>query len=85
MTDAVLKVALPLPLPRLFDYLPAEDAPADVADIGRRVRVAFGNRQLCGVVAAVGPADAEVTVAQAARVIAIIGSSRCIGCRFGFR
>ena len=58
MTDAVLKVALPLPLPRLFDYLPADGTRADAADTGRRVRVAFGSRQLCGVVAAVGPADA---------------------------
>ena len=58
MTDAVLKVALPLPLPRLFDYLPAAGAAADSADIGRRVRVAFGNRELCGLVAAVGTADA---------------------------
>jgi primosomal protein N' (replication factor Y) len=54
---AVLKVALPLPLPRLFDYLPADGVAADLADIGRRVRVAFGNRQLCGVVAAVAPAE----------------------------
>ena len=58
MTDAVLKVALPLPLPRLFDYLPADGPTADAADIGRRVRVQFGNRSLCGVVAATGPADA---------------------------
>jgi primosomal protein N' (replication factor Y) len=58
MTDAVLKVALPLPLPRLFDYLPADGAAADAADIGRRVRVAFGNRGMCGVVAATGPAEA---------------------------
>ena len=58
MTDAVLKVALPLPLPRLFDYLPADGTAVDAADIGRRVRVAFGKRSLCGVVAAVGAADA---------------------------
>ena len=58
MTDAVLKVALPLPLPRLFDYLPAAGAAADPADIGRRVRVPFGNRVLCGLVAGVGVADA---------------------------
>ncbi|HET7125620.1 MAG TPA: primosomal protein N', partial [Lysobacter sp.] len=58
MTDAVLKVALPLPLPRLFDYLPADGASADAANIGRRVRVAFGNRSLCGVVAGIGPAEA---------------------------
>ena len=58
MTDAVLKVALPLPLPRLFDYLPADGAAADADAIGRRVRVAFGNRGMCGVVAAIGPAEA---------------------------
>ncbi|MFT3897306.1 MAG: primosomal protein N' [Thermomonas sp.] len=58
MTEAVLKVALPLPLPRLFDYLPADGALADAADIGRRVRVTFGNRDLCGVVASIGPAEA---------------------------
>ena len=58
MTDAVLKVALPLPLPRLFDYLPAAGTAADPADIGRRVRVPFGNRVLCGLVAGVGAADA---------------------------
>ena len=57
MTDAVLKVALPLPLPRLFDYLPADGAAADAADIGRRVRVAFGNRETCGVVAAIGATE----------------------------
>jgi primosomal protein N' (replication factor Y) len=58
MTDAVLKVALPLPLPRLFDYLPPSDGAPVAADIGRRVRVAFGNRETSGVVAALGPAEA---------------------------
>jgi len=57
MTDAVLKVALPLPLPRLFDYLPADGATAEATDIGRRVRSAFGSRQMLGVVAAVGAAE----------------------------
>ncbi len=59
MTDAVLKVALPLPLPRLFDYLPADGATPAACDIGRRVHAPFGNRRLCGVVAAVGAADAR--------------------------
>ena len=57
----VLKVALPLPLPRLFDYLPATGAQT-LADypIGVRVRVPFGNRELVGVVAAHGMQDADV-------------------------
>jgi primosomal protein N' (replication factor Y) (superfamily II helicase) len=50
-----LHVALPVPLPQLFDYLPPAQAPAAGDLVGRRVRVPFGNRQLVGVVAAVGP------------------------------
>ena len=34
--EPVLKIALPLPLPRLFDYRAPQAADAD--DIGRRVR-----------------------------------------------
>ena len=61
MPAPVLRVALPLPLPRLFDYLPPEggDAPSAV-DVGRRVRVPFGPRELVGLVAATGTADADV-------------------------
>ena len=62
MSDApahLLKVALPLPLPRLFDYRAPHGAAAGAADVGRRVRVPFGPRELVGVVAAVGPADGD--------------------------
>ncbi|WP_043740378.1 primosomal protein N' [Luteimonas sp. J29] len=51
---SVLQVALPVPLPRLFDYR-APDGVAAPDDVGRRVRVPFGPRELVGVVAAVGP------------------------------
>lgn len=55
--ETCLRVALPVPLPRLFDYrAPAGDA-ADGQAIGRRVRVPFGPRELVGVVAAVGPRE----------------------------
>lgn len=40
----VIQVALPIPLPRLFDY----DSPT-VPAVGARVRVPFGNRELVGV------------------------------------
>lgn len=40
----VIQVALPVPLPRLFDY----DSPT-VPAVGARVRVPFGNRELVGV------------------------------------
>jgi len=48
------RVALPLPLPRLFDYLPTAGHAATADDIGRRVRVPFGTRELVGVVADIG-------------------------------
>ncbi len=53
----LLQVALPLPLPRLFDYLPPPGHGVSEADIGRRVRVPFGRRELIGVIAGIGPAD----------------------------
>ncbi|MHB8667455.1 MAG: primosomal protein N' [Burkholderiales bacterium] len=43
----ILRVALDLPLPRLFDYR-SEDA--TIADIGRRVLVPFGNKRAVGVI-----------------------------------
>ena len=44
----VLQVALPVPLPRLFDYLPAADGRP--AEVGARCRVPFGRRQAVGVI-----------------------------------
>lgn len=66
--QALLRVALPVPLPRLFDYRPPEGRPAGAGDIGRRVRVPFGSRELVGVVADAGPpehADVELREALA--------------------
>ncbi|MEB1897045.1 primosomal protein N' [Xanthomonas campestris pv. campestris] len=46
-----LRVALPVPLPQLFDYLPLQDTDMDGPDrVGCRVRVPFGPRELIGVV-----------------------------------
>ncbi|WP_115003767.1 primosomal protein N' [Xanthomonas campestris] len=46
-----LRVALPVPLPQLFDYLPPQDTDVDGPDrVGCRVRVPFGPRELIGVV-----------------------------------
>lgn len=56
----VLRVALDLPLHRLFDYLsPA----AGAADVGRRVKVPFGRGERIGVIVAVVD-DSEWPVAQ---------------------
>ena len=57
---AVLRVALPIPLPTLFDYLPPA---AGEACVGSRVLVPFGRGRMVGVVVAI---DAE----------AVVGSSR---------
>lgn len=54
-----LQVALPLPLPREFDYRPPPGRMVDPGDVGRRVRVPFGSRELYGVVAAVGRESAD--------------------------
>lgn len=70
MTDsAVLRIALPVPLPRLFDYLPPADSSGRVLgaqEIGRRVRVPFGSRELVGWVADVAArADDGLELKQA--------------------
>ncbi|MDR0717306.1 MAG: primosomal protein N' [Azoarcus sp.] len=57
---SVVRVAIPVPLPRLFDYL-AEDATA--ADIGRCVRVPFGRGEKSGLILSL-PASAAVDPAQ---------------------
>lgn len=56
-----LKVALPVPLPGLFDYLPHADGIAGPDWIGCRVEVPFGTRQLVGWVSALGTASATGT------------------------
>ena len=56
----VLRVALPVPLPRLFDYLPPAGVdPASVA-VGQRLQVPFGARELCGIVVGHGVAEAGI-------------------------
>lgn len=51
-----LQVALPVPLPRLFDYLSPEGDGPTVA-VGCRLKVPFGNRELVGVVVGHGQTD----------------------------
>lgn len=52
-----LKVALPVPLPGLFDYVPEGGSAATEDWIGCRVRVPFGARELVGWVSALGVAE----------------------------
>jgi primosomal protein N' (replication factor Y) len=52
----IVRVALDLPLPRLFDYLAPE---SDESDIGRRVTVPFGNASRTGVIVALAVASEQ--------------------------
>ncbi|RFF27324.1 MULTISPECIES: primosomal protein N' [unclassified Wenzhouxiangella] len=53
----VARVAVPVPLPRLFDYLPVPDHP--LPPPGSRVLVPFGRRRLVGLVFEHGAPDAQ--------------------------
>ncbi|MBS0194024.1 MAG: primosomal protein N' [Proteobacteria bacterium] len=54
IATSCLRVALPLPLPRVFDYLPPEGATLDSGWVGCRVRVPFGHREQVGCVESIG-------------------------------
>ncbi|ANG61343.1 primosomal protein N' [Marinobacterium aestuarii] len=45
----ILRIALPTPLRRLFDYLPPASGLESIPAIGVRIRVPFGRRELTGV------------------------------------
>ncbi len=69
MTD-ILRIAVPVPLPRLFDYLPPagfDGAPASC--VGRRALVPFGRRELVGVVMAVGESGEDPRALRAASAL----------------
>lgn len=55
----VWRVAVPVPLPRLFDYRPPEPDAATADAVGCRVRVPFGHRELVGVVVEVGAVSGD--------------------------
>ena len=64
---AVVRVALPVPLARLFDYLP----PAGGVAVGSRVLVPFGRKKLVGVVVATG-VEAAVAGSRLRAVLAVL-------------
>ncbi|WP_346796255.1 primosomal protein N' [Halomonas sp. Bachu 37] len=68
---AVIRVALPSPLRRLFDYLPGSHAPADGWQPGLRVKVPFGRREVVGVVVE-GPVASELSAEQLRPVTALL-------------
>ena len=62
---AILRVALPVPLPRLFDYLPPPGVDAALVAVGARLRVPFGQREVCGLVVGHGQAEPGVELRAA--------------------
>ena len=49
MPDTILRLALPSPLRRLFDYRAPQGVPCAALQPGARLRVPFGNREVIGV------------------------------------
>uniref|UniRef100_UPI0013D17B4D primosomal protein N' family DNA-binding protein n=1 Tax=Morganella morganii TaxID=582 RepID=UPI0013D17B4D len=49
MPDAILRLALPSPLRRLFDYLAPPGVSRAQLQPGMRVRVPFGRREMIGI------------------------------------
>ena len=49
MPDTILRLALPSPLRRLFDYLAPQGVPHAALQPGVRLRVPFGRREVVGV------------------------------------
>ena len=59
LPDSVLKVAVAVPLSRVFDYLPNGDI--DAYQIGARVLVSFARRTVVGVVVGFGQPSVELS------------------------
>lgn len=57
---AIVRVALPIPLPQVFDYVAAD---ATAADVGRCVKVPFGRGDRNGLIVALGE-EGEVDAAR---------------------
>ncbi|HHW4680012.1 MAG TPA: DEAD/DEAH box helicase family protein, partial [Xylella taiwanensis] len=65
MPPTILRVALPIPLPQCFDYLPPGNMPLPDPSLGCRVRVPFGPRELIGVVVELTSAEVSVPLREA--------------------
>ncbi|MGL4455536.1 MAG: primosomal protein N' [Plesiomonas sp.] len=72
MTESVARIALPVPLPRLFDYLlPAAQIAGQPVLPGMRVKVPFGRRELIGVIESLTD-SAEIPHDQCKAIIALL-------------
>ena len=69
MPATALQLALPVPLAALFDYAPPPGHVPASGDIGRRLRVPFGARELVGIVTGVVNADPAQPLREATAFI----------------
>jgi primosomal protein N' (replication factor Y) len=67
----ILRIALPVPLQRLFDYLPPVQIDTPLLQPGLRVRVPFGKQQLTGVIIELARAS-EIPFAKLKPALAVL-------------
>ena len=74
--NLVLKVAIPSPLAKLFDYLAPMGVPTHLVPIGVRVKIPFGRRECIGFVVEHGPSDLKelIQAGIASSSIALLGN-----------
>jgi len=68
----IIKVAMPVPLDRLFDYRLPADLP--IPDIGARVSAQFGSRRMTGVVLALAE-NSELPASKLKNLVAVIDTT----------
>ncbi len=77
MTQLILKIAVPSPLHRSFDYLPPEKVDHACLQSGVRVRVPFGRRTVIGVLMATS-SESEIETHKLKRALALLDDSPVI-------
>ena len=71
MVGPILRIAVPSPLYKTFDYLPPLDCDPSLLQPGMRIRIPFGRRQTVGFLISTGT-DSEVDPAALRRALAIL-------------
>ncbi|WP_067518828.1 primosomal protein N' [Endozoicomonas ascidiicola] len=69
--EAFIRVAIPTPLRRLFDYLPSASYPVEAIKPGCRVTVPFGSRELVGIVMSI-EANSDIPSNKLKPIISIL-------------
>jgi primosomal protein N' (replication factor Y) (superfamily II helicase) len=77
-TNPVLKIAVPSPLRRVFDYL-MPDIPAATTPVpGMRVKVPFGNKQVVGIITALSHRPSDIAPERLKPVTEILDQQACL-------